>query len=162
MSPGRRAISFALIFVAFALLNLFGRVYHQWVLAVVAVVAVFGLREVVERTLVSRSVRPRGLGKAEEAVVVYLHRAPSSERYEQESLEGIEADLQRVLAGKGLGEYDGNQIGQSGATLFMYGPSADQLFAAVEPVLRTYALCRGARVRIRPGPPGALYREVRL
>lgn len=157
-----RAISFALIFVAFALLNLLGRVYHQWLLAGAAVIVVFALREVVDRALVAKSQGPGKRGKAEEAVVVYLKGAPSPEEREAESLEGIEADLQRVLAEKQLGEYDGNQVGEGGATLFMYGPSADRLFAGVEPTLRTHALCRNALVRIRPGPPGTPFKEVRL
>ena len=36
-------------------------------------------------------------------------------------------------------------------TLFLYGADAEALFRAVEPVLRDYPLCQGARLTIRQG-----------
>ena len=53
-------------------------------------------------------------------------------------------------------------LGPTETTLFMYGPDAERLFAGVEATLRAYPLCRGARVVIRRGGPGAATREVRL
>lgn len=44
----------------------------------------------------------------------------------------------------------------------MYGPDSEKLFKAVEPVLRAYPLCKGARVVIRRGGPGAPERQVEL
>jgi hypothetical protein len=46
--------------------------------------------------------------------------------------------------------------------LFLYGPDADKLFAGVEPVLRNYPLCQGAKVVLRYGGPGAPERVVEL
>jgi hypothetical protein len=42
----------------------------------------------------------------------------------------------------------------------MYGPNADELFGAVEPVLRQSPLVRGGHAVVRYGEPGA--REVRM
>jgi hypothetical protein len=46
----------------------------------------------------------------------------------------------------------------------MYGPDADRLFEAVRPVLESAGFMRGARVRLRYGPPedGVREREVVL
>ena len=48
--------------------------------------------------------------------------------------------------------------------LYMYGPDADRLFAAVRPVLEGADFMRGARVTLRYGPPedGVPEREVVL
>jgi hypothetical protein len=61
-----------------------------------------------------------------------------------------------------VGEFDGIERGQDEFILFMYGPDADALFRAVEPVLRTYPLRQNARVVIRSGGPDAVGRELRL
>jgi hypothetical protein len=44
---------------------------------------------------------------------------------------------------------------QAVSSLYMYGPDADRLFAAVRPVLETAAFMRGARVKLRYGPAGS-------
>jgi len=41
----------------------------------------------------------------------------------------------------------------------MYGPDADQMFAAVRPVLEGADFMRGARVTLRYGPPADGVRE---
>lgn len=63
---------------------------------------------------------------------------------------------------EGLGIFDGNGVGPGEATLFMYGPDAERLFAGIEKTLRAYPLCQNARVVIRKGGPGAEEREIRL
>ncbi|HVV84934.1 MAG TPA: hypothetical protein VHE35_17845, partial [Kofleriaceae bacterium] len=74
----------------------------------------------------------------------------------------IEERLECVLDRHGVGELDGNDVGPDGATIYMYGPDAERLFAVVHRTLRAYPLCRGARVVIRRGGPGAEEREVVL
>lgn len=86
----------------------------------------------------------------------------SAEVLDTYGLENIEVELLGIIDAQGLGEYDGNEVGEGGATLFMYGPDGERLFAAVEATLRTSPLCKHARVVIRAGPPGAAQREVRL
>jgi hypothetical protein len=100
---------------------------------------------------------------AEQAVLVYLDGSSlPDEVYEQNDLATIEDRIIAALAGKGLGEFDGNEIGPGGATLYLYGPEAERLFALIEPVLTAYPLCRNARVVIRKGGPGAPQREILL
>lgn len=62
----------------------------------------------------------------------------------------------------GDGEFDGNEIGEGSATLFAYGPDADRLFRAMEPTLRSFPVCRDARVVIRHGGPGSPQTELKL
>ena len=63
-------------------------------------------------------------------------------------------ELDRVISLKGLGTFDGNSFGEGDGTLFMYGPSADELFHHVMPVLDASPLMDGATVTVRYGPPG--------
>src|SRR5262245_17481536 len=70
----------------------------------------------------------------------------------------IEDGIERALAGRGVGELDGNEVGGGTCVLFLYGPDADALLAAIEPVLRADPLTTSARVVRRYGPaddPGA-------
>ena len=98
---------------------------------------------------------PPTKGGEEQAVLVHLDgQGLSAEVYERYDLVTIDDQLTAVLEGKGLGDYDGDEIGEGGATLFLYGPDAERLFAAIEPTLRAYPLCRNARVVIRRGGPG--------
>ena len=82
--------------------------------------------------------------------------------YQQCDLATIEDRIVAALAGTGLGEFDGNEIGPGETTLYLYGADAERLFAHLEPILTAYPLCRNARVVIRKGRPGAPQREVRL
>src|SRR5215204_1778752 len=100
---------------------------------------------------------------SEQAVLVHLDCTGLSEHvYEQCDLATIEDRLIEVIKRDQLGKFDGNEIGLDEATLYMYGPDAERLFAGIESTLREYPLCQGARVEIRRGAPGAPLREVRL
>ena len=99
----------------------------------------------------------------EEAVFIYLDGVSlSDDVYRRYDLASLEDKLIEAVERKDLGEFDGNEIGGGTAKLFLYGPDAEKLFAAIEPVLRTYPLSLNARVVIRRGGPGAEDREVRL
>lgn len=101
--------------------------------------------------------------KAEQAVIVAL--APSGldqAVYDQNDLTTLEDQIIQSLQGTSLGAFDGNEIGPSGCTLYLYGPDAEALYAKIEPVLRSHPLCQSARVTIRQGGPGALQRETRI
>jgi hypothetical protein len=98
-----------------------------------------------------------------EAVIVHLDGTGlSAEVYENYDLASIEHTLVAVIQRDALGEFDGNEVGGGGATLYMYGPDAERLFSGIEATLRAYPLCRGARVVVRKGGPGAEKREVTL
>jgi hypothetical protein len=99
----------------------------------------------------------------DQAVLVHLDGTGLSDAvYEEYGLATLEDQLTEALTRKGTGEFDGNEIGPGETTLFMYGPDAEALLRTVEPVLRAYPLCRGARVIIRAGQPGAPERELKL
>jgi hypothetical protein len=61
--------------------------------------------------------------------------------YEQCDLATIEGQLTGVIQRERLGEFDGNEVGGSGATLYMYGPDAERLFSGIQATLRAYPLC---------------------
>jgi hypothetical protein len=99
----------------------------------------------------------------DQAVLLYLDvKTLSKEIYEKYDLMTLEEKIIEVIKGRGLGEYDGNEIGSGETVIFLYGPDAEKLFAAIEPIIRSYPLCKNARVLIRQGGPGAKQREVRI
>ena len=99
----------------------------------------------------------------QEAVLVHLDGSGlPADVNEQYDLATLEDRLIEVLSHSSLGEFDGNEVGPAEATLFMYGPDAERLFAGIESTLRAYPLCQNARVIIRRGAPGAAQREVRI
>ena len=162
MNDQRRWLDWVFILLAFGLLNVLGKLYHQWALGVVAAVVVLGVRGVMRRLSTARPPARKKAG-VEHSVVVYIDGTGlSAEDYDRYDLDTIETELLGIIDANGLGEYDGNEVGEGGATLFMYGPDGERLFAAVEPALRAYPLTKHARVVIRAGPLGAPQREVRL
>ncbi|MEM9656637.1 MAG: hypothetical protein AAGA65_31475 [Actinomycetota bacterium] len=76
------------------------------------------------------------------------------------SLDIIEDPLIEAINQAGVGEFDGNEFGPDDAVLYMYGPSADELFSIADPVLQSLRLPTGSFVVKRYGPPGA--EEVRI
>ena len=144
-------------------LNFFGRFYHQWLIGIGAAIAIIVVSNLLYSLIQSRVGRPRRRPVYEQAVIVRLSPPPRSPSTEpEEDLWTLETLLTEVIERQGLGEYDGNEVGEDGATLFMYGSNAEDLFRGVEATLRASSLCQNARVRIRPGPPGTAHREVHL
>lgn len=76
----------------------------------------------------------------------------------------LERRLEEALAAAGAGELDGNAIAADGSdgSLYMYGPDADALFAAVRPVLEATDFTSRARVTLQYGPPGQGARTVNV
>jgi hypothetical protein len=102
------------------------------------------------------------VGQAEEqAVIVYLDGSGlPGEIYEEYDLATLEDRLIEAVERSASGEYDGNEFGPDGTTLYLYGPDAERVFSAIEGTLRGYPLCQNARVVIRRGPPGSPEREL--
>lgn len=97
----------------------------------------------------------------EQAVLVYLDGTSlPDDVYAEYDVVTLEDRLTQIISDKSLGEYDGDEFGPKGVTLFMYGPNAQRLFEGIEPVIRSYPLCQNARVVIRGGPPGAPETEI--
>jgi hypothetical protein len=107
--------------------------------------------------------RGRGAKAPEHAVLVHIDGVGLPDQvYEECDLATLEARLSEALTSRGLGDVDGDEMRDETSVVFMYGPDAEGMFASIEPVLRAYPLCQGARVEIRRGPPGSSCREVRI
>jgi hypothetical protein len=78
-----------------------------------------------------------------------IHLAESV--YKDCDIATLENRLEEVLEFGGYGELDGHETGPENTTVFLYGPDAEALFEAIEPLLRDYPLCQGARLTIRQG-----------
>jgi len=144
-------------------LSFFGRFYHQWLIGIAGAIAIAVVSNLLYSLIQSRVGRPPRRPVYEQAVIVRLsppQRRASTEP--EEDLWTLETLLTDVIERQGLGEYDGNEIGEGGATLFMHGSDAEDLFRGVEATLRASSLCENAQVQIRPGPPGTVHREVGL
>jgi len=94
---------------------------------------------------------------AEHAVIVHIPSLP-----EDIGLDEIEDPLIEAIDRSRVGEFDGNEIGPEEAVLYMYGPDADALWAAVEPALRAAPLGEGSYAVVRYGEPGARERRVAI
>lgn len=73
----------------------------------------------------------------------------------------LSATLEQPISAADAGEFDGNEAATdcSYVYLYMYGPDADKLFAAVEPVLQSSSFMAGTTVTKRYGPPEDGIRE---
>ena len=78
-----------------------------------------------------------------------------------DALFALEEQLEGTIP-PGIGELDVNEVAVdlSHGTLYLYGPDADSLWAAIAPTVKATAFMRGAKVRLRYGPPEDGVREV--
>jgi hypothetical protein len=67
----------------------------------------------------------------------------------------VEDELAKALEETGSGELDGNEIAMDGRDnlFYLYGPDADKLYAAIEPVLLSSEILSQAKVLLRYGSP---------
>jgi hypothetical protein len=81
----------------------------------------------------------------EQAVIVHLPlvEAPLGSAREREVVTNLTDALDRAIDAHGVGQFDGEELGDGRCVIYMYGPDADQLFAIVEPVLKAEPLVRG-------------------
>jgi hypothetical protein len=101
--------------------------------------------------------------KSDECVLIHLDGAGLPDQVYQEcDLSTLEDMLAEAIERSHAGELDGNEIGPMETTIFTYGPDADRLYRAMEPVLKEYPLSRNARIVIRKGGPGSPQTEVHL
>jgi hypothetical protein len=82
----------------------------------------------------------------EQAVLIHLKLSDGKFGTEDEfdAIHALSAKLEAAIKAKGLGIFDGDDFGQGDCTLFIYGPDADAIFAAMEPILRASPLSKGA------------------
>ena len=64
--------------------------------------------------------------------------------------------IQVAIAEAKVGEYDGHSLPADGSngTYFIFGPDAEAIFRAIQPVLEASPLMRGATVTLHFGPRG--------
>jgi len=81
-------------------------------------------------------------------IVVFKYGLP-----DLDPISALEVRLTEAIQAAGVGKYSGNVIAPdlSGGVLFMDGPDADALYAAVSPVLRSSAFMKGAECTRRYG-----------
>ena len=67
----------------------------------------------------------------------------------------VEDQLAKALEATGAGELDGNEVAMDGRDnlFYLYGPDADKLYEAIEPVLLSSEMLSQARVLLRYGSP---------
>ncbi len=103
----------------------------------------------------------------EHAVLVHLNLRDDQfgVEAEREAIHAMSDRMDDAIEAANAGEFDGDEFGAGECTLFMYGPDADALFAAVEPILRADEIARGAKVVKRFGEasdPNARIETVQL
>ena len=71
------------------------------------------------------------------------------------SLFELEDQLEALLDGGEVGEYDGHELAVDGSDglLYLYGPDADELYAKIRPILATADCIANAVATLRYGPP---------
>jgi hypothetical protein len=71
-------------------------------------------------------------------------------------LYALEDDILAALEGKSVGELDGHEIAIDGSDgcLFLFGPDANALYAAIERPLRVSEVTRGGHATLRYGSHG--------
>ena len=104
---------------------------------------------------------------AEHAVIAHLKLSDEGlgTDDEVEAFHELSDQLAEVIEEHEAGEFDGDEFGGGECVLFMYGPDADALFAAIEPLLRALPLAKGAWVIKRYGDasdPNAKEVSIRL
>ena len=94
---------------------------------------------------------------SEQAVIVRFDYGSTN----LDALFELEDQLEAVLEGGDVGEYDGHEIAVDGSDglLFMYGPDADALFAKVKPTLLETTAIKNVAATLRYGPPDDGVRE---
>ncbi len=83
---------------------------------------------------------------------------------ELDPLHQLERVLEKLISEKGVGVYDGHEIAMdySDGFLYMYGPNAEELFKAVQPMLEKTEFMKGAIAHLRFGPPEDGVREIEV
>ena len=92
----------------------------------------------------------------EEALLVHLVLSDDEFGTEEERarIHALTDRLDAAISAAGVWEFDGDEFGAGGCTLYMYGPSANALWGVVEDLLRASPVTRGGTATKRYGGPG--------
>jgi hypothetical protein len=99
-----------------------------------------------------------------EALIVRLKLSDDEfgDSAERDAAHAVEDRLVELFASGELGEFDGHEFGGGFATLYMYGPSAERMAAAVLPAVADLGRRVGSVLTKRFGPPGSPEVTIRL
>jgi len=102
--------------------------------------------------------------QTEQAVIAYLKLSDNDlgQPDERDSVHALGEQLERLIKEQQAGEYDGDEFGGGYAKLYMYGPDANKLFAAVIDAIKKHSFRRGSYVIRRFGKPGAKEERIDL
>jgi hypothetical protein len=67
----------------------------------------------------------------------------------------LEDQLSHAIKNTAAGEFDGDEYGGGVCTIYMYGPTAERLFAVAMPILNKFHAPAGSYVTKRYGKPGS-------
>jgi|SRR6185436_8947584 len=70
---------------------------------------------------------------------------------ERDRIRQLEDRLEEAILQNQAGEFDGDEFGEGECTIYMYGPDADKLFQAIQPVLQAASLPAPIQVTKRYG-----------
>jgi len=64
---------------------------------------------------------------------------------ERERIHKFSDQLESAIESADAGEFDGDEFGEGVCTLYMYGPDADALLSAVDPLVKASPFAKGAK-----------------
>jgi hypothetical protein len=108
---------------------------------------------------------PHTAAAAEEHAVILKLKLVSGPMGNEEQLKRItelEDQLANAIKQSSSGDFDGDEYGEGFCTIYMYGPSAERLFASVQPTLKGFRAARGSYVILRYGKPGSKQDRIKL
>jgi hypothetical protein len=124
--------------------------YRPFLYALLALIVLLGILRVL---------RSRGTvkGAEEQAVILKLKLASGQMGSDEESqrIHDLEDRLADSIKWSAVGDFDGDEYGDGYCTIYIYGPSAEALFRAIEPALKNYPAHAGSYVLKRYGKPGS-------
>ena len=85
------------------------------------------------------------------AICVRLTGGEYGSDEERDELRRFSRDLNAEVQMHGAGTYDGDEFGGGEGCLYLYGPNADALFSAIEPLLRSWKPLSGGYATKRYG-----------
>ena len=74
---------------------------------------------------------------------------------EGQRIHDLEGQLSDAINRSAVGQFDGDEYGDGYCTIYMYGPSAEALFAAIKPALKGFHAHAGSYALKRYGKPGS-------